>query len=273
MGAGWGSGFSTWRGPIVADLWLWLRTPRAPRKGEPYGSVPLLGWSGHRGRHGSRGPLEIRRLSWLPPGPNGSQGGLHPAKTTSVVLSKSRGLKPSLSFCWYRQGQTEARCLGHQDQESHHGIQIQEAFDSTVASVCSHRSDPGVCSRVHLSSSEVFAAHGQMGCPPLVCGVCMFAPAASCQPALLLSLRPGPVLMYANVCRWDEEMWEGMEDQRGKEMGVSRGMGCMCIKHFPPTSAENFGCVLESPGRFKNLPMPWSSPQINYIRFLGEGIN
>ena len=95
--------------------------------------------------------MEIRRLSWLPPGPNGSQGGLHPAKTTSVVLSKSRGLKPSLSFCWYRQGQTEARCLGHQDQESHHGIQIQEAFDSTVASVCSHRSDPGVCSRVHLS--------------------------------------------------------------------------------------------------------------------------
>lgn len=99
----------------------------------------------------------------------------------------------------------------------------------------------------------------------------MFVPAACCQPALLLSLRPGLVLMYANVCRWDEEMWEGMEDQRGKEMGVSRGMGCMCIKHFPPTSAENFGCVLESPGRFKNLPMPWSSPQINYITVWSQG--
>lgn len=46
----------------------------------------------------------------------------------------------------------------------------------------------------------------------------MFVPAASCQPALP-SLRPRLVLMYANVCRWDEEMWEGMEDQRGKEMG------------------------------------------------------
>ena len=52
---------------------------------------------------------------------------------------------------------------------------------------------------------------------------------------------------------------------------MSGDIGYKCIKHFSPTSAENFECVLESPGRFKNLPMPWFSPQINYITVWSQG--
>lgn len=44
-------------------------------------------------------------------------------------------------------------------------------------------------------------------------------------------------------------MGKGMRKgiERTKEIsGVSRDVGCLCVKHFSPPLAENFGC--ESPG-------------------------
>ena len=84
-------------GPNAASLW-WAegsRTPTSPWKGSaPWGGAPSrLVWAPWLLR-----PLRDPEAELAATGPNGSQGVLHPAQSTSVVLNQRRGLSLAVLF-------------------------------------------------------------------------------------------------------------------------------------------------------------------------------
>ena len=91
-GVGWGSGFSTWRGPTVADLW----PTQSPEKGSAlwFGAHSWLVWA-----QGLLRPLEDPETElastwpeWLPRRPASSPEHLSAAE-------QEEGPKPSLPLC------------------------------------------------------------------------------------------------------------------------------------------------------------------------------
>lgn len=87
-------------GPSADNLW-WAegsRTPTSPWKGSaPWGGAPSqLVWA--PGQAWLPRPLRDPEAELAAACPNGSQGVLHPAQSTSVVLSRRRGLSPAVLF-------------------------------------------------------------------------------------------------------------------------------------------------------------------------------
>lgn len=137
-------------GPSAANLW-WAegsRTPTSPWKGSaPWGGAPSqLVWA--PGQAWLPRPLRDPEAELAATCPNGSQGVLHPAQSTSVVLSKRRGLSPAVLFADFVRDRLKPDVWGVRTKSHITGFRSRRS-DSFVAGVCSHRS--WVCSCVHLS--------------------------------------------------------------------------------------------------------------------------